>query len=139
MLSTLLLLESGTTKEKIADPIQNDIVQLQNPRWRRRIKEAIDYIHEHFANRISQESLSLEVNIPVPKLQAGIKQFTGFTLGCYHEQVKIKAAKSLLEMSDLPLKLIAKKVGFKTHSHFGDAFKKITGMTPSQYRNQHGQ
>ena len=80
----------------------------------------------------------MEVNLSVPKLQAGLKQLTGHTLGCYHEQVKIKAAKSLLEETDLPLKAIARKVGFKTHSHFGEVFKRITQMTPSAYRNEHG-
>jgi len=110
-----------------------------HPRWQRRVIEAIDYIHRHFHDHISQESLSIEVNLSVPKLQTGLKQLTGHTLYSYHEQVKIKAAKCLLESSDLPLKAIAAKVGFKTHSHFSEVFKRITGVTPSAYRNQHGQ
>ena len=110
-----------------------------HPRWQRRIRMAIDYIHDHYCNHISQEALSMEVNLSVPKLQAGLKQLTGLTLGCYHETVKIKAAKSLLEETDLPLKAIAQKVGFKTHSHFGEVFKRLTHMTPSAYRNEYGQ
>jgi len=108
-------------------------------RWQRRIRQAIDYIHHHYCNHISQEALSIEVNLSVPKLQSGMKQLTGLTIGTYHEQVKIKAAKSLLEETDLPLKAIANKVGFKTHSHFGEVFKRITQMTPSAYRNEYGQ
>jgi AraC-like DNA-binding protein len=110
-----------------------------HPRWQRRVVEAIAYIHDHFCDHISQESLAVEVNLSVPKLQSGLKQLTGHTLYAYHEQVKIKAAKCLLESSDLPLKAIAAKVGFKTHSHFSEVFKRITGVTPSAYRNQHGQ
>ena len=109
-----------------------------HPRWQRRIRQAIDYIHHHYSNHISQESLAIEVNLSVPKLQAGLKQLTGYTLYAYHEQVKIKAATSLLESTDLPLKAIANKIGFKTHSHFGEVFKRIMGMTPSAYRNQYG-
>ena len=109
------------------------------PRWQRRIRQAIDYIHDHYHDHISQESLSIEANLSVPKLQAGLKQLTGHTLYAYHEQVKIKAARSLLESSDLPLRVIANKAGFKTHSHFGEVFKRITGVTPSAYRNLHGQ
>lgn len=118
-----------------------DLVEAQpiHPRCQRRILKAIDYIHRHFSNHISQESLSIEVELSVPKLQAGLKQLTGHTLSDYHEQVKIKAAQTLLESSDLPLKAIANKVGFKTHSHFGEVFKRIAGITPSAYRNQHGQ
>jgi AraC-like DNA-binding protein len=110
-----------------------------HPRWQRRIWQAIDYIHNHYCNHISQEALSVEVNMSVPKLQSGIKQLTGHTLYSYHEQIKIKAAKVLLEETDLPLKAIAQKVGFKTHSHFGEVFKRLTQMTPSAYRNEYGQ
>ena len=109
------------------------------PRWQRRIRQAIDYIHNHYFNHISQEALSLEVNLSVPTLQSGLKQLTGLTLGSYQEQVKITAAKSLLEETDLPLKAIANKVGFRTHSHFGEVFKRIINMTPSAYRNEYGQ
>ena len=109
------------------------------PRCQRRIKAAVDYIENNYNRHISQESLSMEVQLSVPKLQSGLKQLTGYTLYSYHEQVKIRAAKSLLEASDLPLRVVAGKVGFKTHSHFGEVFKRITGVTPSAYRNQHGQ
>jgi AraC-like DNA-binding protein len=118
-------------------PNVNECLHL-HPRWQRRIRDAIDYIHNHYFNHISQEALSMEVNMSVPKLQAGLKQVTGLTLGSYHEQVKIIAAKLLLEETDLPLKAIAQKVGFKTHSHFGEVFKRITGVTPSAYRNEYG-
>ena len=119
----------------LPDPVEPPSI---HPRWQRRVIEAIDYIHRHFHDHISQEALSMEVNMSVPKLQSGLKQLTGYTLYSYHEQIKIKAAKALLEETDLPLKAIAQKVGFKTHSHFGEVFKRITNMTPSAYRNQYG-
>ena len=140
------MLHSNLLMKPIKSVFQSDIspVDIDNhshlhPRWQRRIKQAIDYIHDHYYNHISQEGLSMEVNLSVPKLQAGFKQLTGLTLASYHEEVKIKVAKSLLEETDLPLKAIAQKVGFKTHSHFGEVFKRITNMTPSTYRNQYGQ
>ena len=108
-------------------------------RWQRRVREAIDYIDRYYSNHISPESLSVEVKLSVPKLQAGFKQLTGHTLYGYQEQVRIRQARELLERTDLPIRVIAKKVGFKTHSHFGEIFKKITdGITPSDYRNLHG-
>jgi AraC-like DNA-binding protein len=139
MLQTSFYLESVEPFCQLLPP-QSDPVELQpiHPRWQRRVLRAIDYIHQHYSNHISQESLSIEVQLSVPKLQSGLKMLTGHTLYSYHEQVKINAAKSLLESTDLPLKAIANKVGFKTHSHFGEVFKRIAGITPSAYRNQHG-
>jgi len=109
-----------------------------HPRDLRRIDQAIVFIEKNYADHISPESLSVEVELSVPKLQAGLKKKTGYSLYRYHEQARITVAKSMLEGSDKPLRVIARAVGFKTHSHFGEIFKKITAMTPSEYRNQYG-
>jgi AraC-like DNA-binding protein len=104
----------------------------------RRIEQAIAYIEKHYADHISPEALSMEVDLSVSKLQAGLKQLTGYSLYGYQEQVRIKHAKSLLEAPNKPLRVIAGAVGFKTHSHFGEIFKKLNGITPSEYRNRYG-
>ena len=137
--SGLFMEPINSTSQLICPPADMNNHLSLHPRCQRRIRQAIDYIHTHYFNHISQEALSLEVNLSVPTLQSGLKQLTGLTLGSYQEQVKITAAKSLLEETDLPLKAIANKVGFKTHSHFGEVFKRITQMTPSAYRNEYGQ
>ena len=108
------------------------------PRDLRRIKQAIDYIESHYPMPISQESLSLEVGLSVTKLQTGLRQETGYSLYKYHEQVRIRHARSYLEGTDMRLAVLASTVGFKTQSHFGEVFKRITGLTPSQYRNRYG-
>lgn len=104
----------------------------------RRIEQAIAYIEKNYADHISPECLSMEVDLSVAKLQAGLKHLTGYSLYAYQEQVRIKAAKTLLEDTNKPLRVVAGAVGFKTHSHFGEVFKKITGSTPSEYRNKYG-
>jgi two-component system, response regulator YesN len=123
-------------------PLANESFLVQtslHPRWRRRVDEAIHYIHRHYYNHISPEGLSIEVKLSVPKLQQGLKYLTGYTLNSYQEKVRVSEAKELLAQTDLPIRVVARKVGFKTHSHFGDTFKKVTGgVTPSAYRNLHG-
>lgn len=109
-----------------------------SPRSLRRVDAAIDYIHQHYASHISAEQLSLHVNLSVLRLQEGLKKQTGMTLYKYQEQVRIRSARELLSDTNLSIRLIADKVGFKTHSHFGKVFKQSTGMTPHEYRDQHG-
>lgn len=103
-----------------------------------RIGQAVSYIEKHYAERLTPERLSVEVKLSVRKLQAGLKQLTGHSLYAYQERVRIRLAKSYLEDTDKPLRAIAISTGFKTHSHFGENFKKHTSMTPSQYRNEFG-
>ena len=104
----------------------------------RRIEQAIAFIEKNYADHISPEALSMEVDLSVSKLQAGLKHMTGYSLYAYQEQVRIRRAKSLLEDSNKPLRVIAGAIGFKTHSHFGEVFKKLNGITPSEYRNRYG-
>jgi two-component system, response regulator YesN len=104
----------------------------------RRVEQAIAYIEKNYAGHISPEGLSLEVDISVSKLQAGLRHMTGYSLYAYQEQVRIRRAKTILEDTNKPLRVVAGAVGFKTHSHFGEVFKKITGSTPSEYRNKYG-
>jgi len=97
------------------------------------IKEAIEYIEKHPAEKISAEDLSEQFLVPVKKLQAGLRRQTGFTVHDYLSIIRLKHAKILL-LGDDPIKCIAEKIGFKTHSHFGQFFRKYTGLTPAEYR-----
>lgn len=47
---------------------------------------------------------------------------------------RIKAAKKHLAFTDLPLKEIAGRCGFKTVPHFSRTFKAVTGETPAAFR-----
>lgn len=104
----------------------------------KRVALAIAFIEKHSQDHISPEGLSVEVKLSVCKLQAGVKSLTGCSVSGYQEQMRIKAAKDLLSTTDLSIAIIAKRTGFRTHSHFGVVFKRQTALTPLQYRNQYG-
>lgn len=62
------------------------------------------------------------------------KNTTGKTLRNYIEEVRTERARALLIDTDLPLKEISYRVGFRHHSAFSFAFKEATGETPWEYR-----
>jgi transcriptional regulator GlxA family with amidase domain len=95
---------------------------------------AIAYIEKHYWDRISAEDLSQEVGLSKKKLYAGFLKKTGSTPHCYQTRVRIEKAKSLLEDARLPIKSVARTLGYKTHSHFSEVFKEITALTPEEYR-----
>ena len=109
-----------------------------SPRDLKKIELAVAFIDKHFQARISREGLSMEVRLSTLKLQAGLQVITGYTLSGYQEHVRIKTARELLTDTQLPIRTIARNIGMKTQSHFGEVFKRITGLTPLEYRNIYG-
>ncbi len=50
---------------------------------------------------------------------------------------KMSVARQLLTNTNLSVGLIASRLGFYNFSHFSKTFKKITDMTPQEYRRRH--
>ncbi|HHV11346.1 MAG TPA: helix-turn-helix domain-containing protein [Clostridiales bacterium] len=59
---------------------------------------------------------------------------SGMLLNTYITNERIQAAKKLLMTTNLPLQAIADATGFSNSSYFHKQFKKVTGVTPQQYR-----
>ena len=62
------------------------------------------------------------------------KKTYNFSFKDYLTRLKISYAKSLLKSTDESILTVAINCGYDTQSHFTQFFKKITGMTPSEYR-----
>jgi YesN/AraC family two-component response regulator len=99
-----------------------------------RIDRVIFYIDKHYRDALSPEHLSIEGDLNIKKLRAGIRRKTGHSLHEYHFKVRIEKAKILLIQTGYPLKHIANAVGFKNESHFCQKFRKFVSMTPNEFR-----
>ena len=62
----------------------------------------------------------------------------GLTPQQYLEQVRIDAARRLLEETSLPIERIRAEVGFGDPTGFRRAFKRVTSLTPADYRRRYG-
>ncbi|MGJ4902857.1 helix-turn-helix domain-containing protein [Bradyrhizobium sp. HKCCYLS2058] len=62
------------------------------------------------------------------------KQATGTTPHRFVVEQRVLAARRLLSTSDLPIVEIALSLGFSSQSHFGAAFRAVTGESPARYR-----
>jgi two-component system response regulator YesN len=101
-----------------------------------RIKKAMSYIEGHYNDYISAENLSIEVNMDIKLLQAGIQFMTGLTVHNYLLKIRIDKAAIALEDFSNSIKCIALNYGFSSHGHFSTEFKKQKGMSPKEYRYQ---
>ena len=99
------------------------------------IIKLIEYINGNISDDLSLEQLSEYVNYSTFHLCRMFKQFTGMTLNQYITTRRIDRAKMMLKES-VPISIISKEVGFNNYSHFYRIFKQITGLSPTQYKEQ---
>ncbi|MBV1921467.1 MAG: AraC family transcriptional regulator, partial [Pseudomonadales bacterium] len=76
-----------------------------------------------------------ELNVSVRSLQRKLKE-SGVTFSAVRVEFLIEQSKTLLEQPDLTMDMIAERLGFSDRAAFSRSFKRIEGVSPSQYRQQ---
>lgn len=98
------------------------------------IKKAQEFIEANFQDRITVDDLASKFALSRRNLERRFKKATSNTLVEYIQRVKIEAAKLSLETSRENVNEVMYKVGYSDMKAFRTTFKKITGMSPVQYR-----
>ncbi|MDO4493913.1 MAG: AraC family transcriptional regulator [Clostridia bacterium] len=94
----------------------------------------LSYIHAHYPEEISLESLSKAFAISIPHLSRLFKQAYNTSPINYLIDYRFTVAKDYLSQSDIDIQEIARMVGYGNASHFCKLFEKRTGYSPSAYR-----
>ena len=102
------------------------------------VKRAQEYIEHHFADRFSVDHLASELALSRRSLERRFKKATRNTLIEYIQRVKVEAAKRQFEGSNKTITEIMYDVGYTDSKSFRTVFRKITGLTPAEYRNKFG-
>lgn len=101
------------------------------------IKKAQEYIENNFQDKIAVDQLSTMLALSRRNLERRFKKATSNTVVEYIQRVKIEAAKKSLELSQENVNEVMYKVGYTDNKAFRTTFKKITGLSPMQYRNKY--
>ncbi|XEC93536.1 helix-turn-helix domain-containing protein [Paenibacillus tarimensis] len=101
-----------------------------------KISEIVRYINRHYGEPIRLQSMSDQFYISPYYLSRMFKEVTGFTFSDYLILTRIKESQRLLRETGLSISDIAAAVGFDNFSHFGKTFKKITRVSPRDYRKR---
>ena len=97
------------------------------------VKKAIHYILLHIDDPLTLEEIARNTYVNPAHLSRKFKSETRMTLTQFIHFKKIEEAKPYLEKGNLTITEIALLVGFNDPNYFGKVFKKVTGMTPSQF------
>jgi AraC family transcriptional regulator len=100
------------------------------------VRRIAAYVEEHLEEPIGLDELAAQVNLSRFHLCTAFRRATGRPPHAYVTERRIERARALLRNPHLRISDIAPAVGFATPSAFTAAFRRITGMTPSDYRRQ---
>ncbi|MBQ9612745.1 MAG: response regulator [Lachnospiraceae bacterium] len=103
----------------------------------RNTKMAIDYIEAHYADpNISVGSIANALEISEGHLSHVFKRETGMTILGYLTRQRIHAAQDLLINSNYKVYEVCEKVGYRDITYFSATFKKVTGLSPTEFQNR---
>lgn len=92
------------------------------------------YLNEHFKEDITLQTLSELTYLNKYYLVHSFKNYKGVSPINYLIQIRINEAKHLLETTNYSIAKIATQSGFSSQSYFSQIFKRMTNMTPNDYR-----
>ncbi len=101
------------------------------------VKKAQDFIETNFQDRITIENLAGMLAIGKRSFERRFRKATNNTVIEYIQRVKVEAAKRSFEKSRKNVNEVMFDVGYTDTKAFRDVFKKITGLTPVEYRNKY--
>ena len=100
------------------------------------VQKALEFMRKNYASELSLERTAAFVNVHPVHLSRLFRQETGQTFKEILTQLRIDAAKELLNDLDLRIYEISEMVGYQKPRYFSELFKEITGMTPLEYRER---
>lgn len=101
------------------------------------VKEAQAYIESRLAEKISVEELSSKFSIGRRNFDRRFVKATGNTPLEYAQRVKIESAKKALETTRKTINEVMYEVGYSDVKAFREVFRKVTGMSPLEYRSRY--
>ncbi|WP_253701747.1 response regulator [Bacillus sp. FJAT-27445] len=116
--------------------IINSIKQMKYINSKLLINRALNYINNHYHEKISLEDVAQNLHLSKHYLCNVFKKATGENMSLYINNLRIEKAKRLLLESDGRAKEIFEEVGYSNQQYFSRVFKKITGMTIMEYKEQ---
>jgi len=101
------------------------------------VREVKDYIQRNYQDRITLDQVAQIVYINASYLSKIFSEVEDCGFSDYIARIRIERAKELLLERKYKIYEIAELVGYHNVKHFMRVFKKLEGMTPSEYKEEH--
>jgi transcriptional regulator GlxA family with amidase domain len=101
------------------------------------ILDAQQYIESHYTESLAIDELAERVNISRRSFERRFKEATDNNVMEYVRRVRMEAAKRSFEATRKNVSDVMYDVGYTDTKTFRDVFKRITGLTPIEYKNKY--
>ncbi|WPQ59371.1 PocR ligand-binding domain-containing protein [Paenibacillus polymyxa] len=98
------------------------------------LQPAFEYIHSHKSEQVTLKHMADLCHLSPSYFSRLSAKETGENFTTYLAKLKIKWAKQLLEVTDMPISQISDELGFNESGYFIKIFKKFEEITPALYR-----
>lgn len=96
--------------------------------------DVLQYINRHYTTKLTVEQVAQKLHYSVSHISHLFKSNSGMSISDYLNTMRIETAKDMLRHSDASIESTALACGFGDASYFSYVFKKLTGVSPRQYR-----
>ena len=100
------------------------------------VEQAVQLIREHFREDINISTVAGELEISEGYLSRVFKKETDYTFTSYLTRYRMKKAMSLLKDCRVKVYEVAEQVGYSDTAYFSAQFKKLIGISPSEYQDR---
>ena len=113
----------------------------EKPQWKRNstrieVIRALEFIHAHFAEKVSTEKIASVAGISYSHFSRVFKQETGLSINNYVTQVRLNKAKQMLRNQNQSITETAFACGFSNHAHFTSKFCEAFKLPPIEYKKK---
>jgi AraC-like DNA-binding protein len=105
------------------------------PKWR--MKRLEQYLSDNVDKRVTLDDMAASVGLSKMHFAAQFRAATGFRPREYLLFKRVELAKTIIASTNMPLVEVAFAVGFHAQAHFSTVFKRFTGRTPVQWKQEY--
>lgn len=111
---------------------------LKEKKYSSRLVRMMAYIKEHLGEKIELAAIAEHVNISRTYASTVFKDELGISISEFILRERMTEAARMLRETDLPVSEISSRLAFCSQSYFTKRFTETNGVTPLEYRRQHG-
>lgn len=121
--------------KQLEDGLCRELPAYRNTQKNYLVEHAKQYIREHLDERIVLQDIADTFNVSPNYLSQLFKKFENIGISEYISNLKIQKSQELLKDGNLKIYEIADQLGFESAFYFSKVFKKVTGVSPKDFRN----
>ena len=100
------------------------------------VRREADYINKHYTEEIDFDAMAARCNLSRSRFTHVFSDVFGVPPTQYRQNLRIELSSELLRFSELTIAEVVQRCGFRDPLYFSRVFRKLIGVTPSEYRDQ---